>query len=131
MTIGSHNAGTEGTLGSLVAIAEQASPVDTGEGQPLSNASSGAIRWDYPPRRFRALAVVEEDEEGMCAAFSPSLPGAAGEGRTPEEALESLRESMAGCIEEYLGSQHPIPWVRDPVIESEAVLVSRWIDIDA
>ena len=80
-------------------------------------------------RRFRALGVVEKDEEGGFVSHSPSLPGAVSQGDTADEALVNLHEAIAGCIESYLEEGEEIPWVREATFEGEAV-VTKWIDID-
>ncbi len=82
-----------------------------------------------PGKRFRALAVVQKDEEGSYYSFSPSLPGAGSQGETPEKALASLEEAIAGCIEAYLSANERIPWVTDPVFEGPGI-IKRWIDIN-
>jgi predicted RNase H-like HicB family nuclease len=44
-------------------------------------------------------AVVEQDAEWFIA-YSPELPGANGQGKTKEEALESLSEAIALILED-------------------------------
>ena len=44
-------------------------------------------------------AVVEQDQ-GWHIAYSPEVPGANGQGRTKEEALESLSEAIALILED-------------------------------
>lgn len=44
-------------------------------------------------------AVVERDEDWF-VAFAPEVPGANGQGRTREEALESLAEAIALILED-------------------------------
>jgi predicted RNase H-like HicB family nuclease len=82
-----------------------------------------------PGKRYRALGVVEEDEDGGFWSHTPSLPGAASQGETKEEALENLREAIAGCIEVYRDAGDSIPWVED-VAPSPRAIICRWIDID-
>jgi predicted RNase H-like HicB family nuclease len=47
--------------------------------------------------------VVERDEDGVWCAHAQLRPGvgAHGEGNTEEEALDDLREALAGLIEEF------------------------------
>lgn len=47
--------------------------------------------------------LLEEDESGMWCAHAQLGPrvGAHGEGATPEEAMEELREALIGLIEEF------------------------------
>jgi len=84
-------------------------------------------KWEtYDPGKvYRALVVIEEDEDGVFVVHSPSLPGAASQGRTPEEALENIREALAGCIEAYLEDDGQIPWVHNPGFDGKAVEVDR------
>ena len=49
--------------------------------------------------RNEFTAVVEQDE-GWFIAYSPEVPGANGQGRTKEEALQSLREAICLVIED-------------------------------
>ncbi len=44
-------------------------------------------------------AVVERDEEWF-VAYCPEVPGANGQGRTKEEALESLSEAISLILED-------------------------------
>ncbi len=43
--------------------------------------------------RNEFTAVIEQDE-GWYIAYSPEIPGANGQGRTKQEAIESLREAI-------------------------------------
>jgi predicted RNase H-like HicB family nuclease len=49
--------------------------------------------------RNEFTAVIEQDE-GWFVAYSPEIPGANGQGRTKEEALESLRGAIALILED-------------------------------
>ena len=86
--------------------------------------------WDVcePGTVFRALGVVEVDEEEKYVSFSPSLPGAVSQGDTPREALANLGEALAGCIESYKSDGKDIPWVEVDYFHGEAVLIG-WIDV--
>ena len=44
-------------------------------------------------------AIVEQDEDWFIA-YSPEIPGANGQGRTKEEAIESLAEAIALILED-------------------------------
>jgi len=44
-------------------------------------------------------AIIEQDE-GWFIAYSPEIPGANGQGRTQEEARESLGEAIALILED-------------------------------
>ena len=45
------------------------------------------------PMRNEFTAVIEQDE-GWYVAYSPEIPGANGQGRTKDEALQSLRDAI-------------------------------------
>lgn len=49
--------------------------------------------------RNEFTAVLEQDGEWWIA-FSPEIPGANGQGRTKDEALESLKEAIALILED-------------------------------
>ncbi len=49
--------------------------------------------------RNEFTAVVEQAEDWWIA-YSPEMPGANGQGRTKEEALESLKEAIALILED-------------------------------
>jgi predicted RNase H-like HicB family nuclease len=49
--------------------------------------------------RNEFTAVIEQDGEWM-VAYSPEIPGANGQGRTKDEALESLSKAIALILED-------------------------------
>jgi predicted RNase H-like HicB family nuclease len=49
--------------------------------------------------RNEFTAIIEQDE-GWYVAYSPEIPGANGQGRTKEEAIESLRGAIALILED-------------------------------
>lgn len=49
--------------------------------------------------RNEFIAIIEE-AEGWHIAYSPEIPGANGQGRTREEAIESLRDAIALILED-------------------------------
>ena len=49
--------------------------------------------------RNEFTAIVEQDE-GWFIAYSPEIPGANGQGRTKEDALESLSQAIALILED-------------------------------
>jgi predicted RNase H-like HicB family nuclease len=48
---------------------------------------------------MKFIVSLERDETGMIVAQCPSIPGCVSQGRTEEEALENIREAIAGCLE--------------------------------
>ena len=67
--------------------------------------------------RYRVL--IEQDEDGMYVAEAPSLPGCISQGKTRTEALENVKEAIAGYIESLTAHGDPIP----PTITEEVVEV--------
>ena len=47
--------------------------------------------------KYRVL--IEQDEDGVFIAEVPSLPGCLSEGQTRSEALENIKEAIAGYLE--------------------------------
>jgi len=47
---------------------------------------------------MKLLVILESDETEMLVAECPSIPGCISEGRTEAEALENIREAIAGCL---------------------------------
>ncbi|HEX8853028.1 MAG TPA: type II toxin-antitoxin system HicB family antitoxin [Pyrinomonadaceae bacterium] len=61
--------------------------------------------------KYRVL--IEQDEDGVYVAEVPSLPGCVSQGETREQALENIREAIAGYLESLEAHGEPIP---SPVI---------------
>ena len=68
--------------------------------------------------KYRVL--IEQDEDGAFVAQVPSLPGCISEGQTREEALENVRDAIAGYLESLAKHDEPVP----PAITEEVVEVS-------
>ena len=79
-------------------------------------------------KRYRLLAAVRE-EEGEFISYCLSLPGAVSCGDTAKEALESLREAVAGCILSYRDVGQEIPWT-DASGSKDEYDSAEWIDVD-
>jgi predicted RNase H-like HicB family nuclease len=47
---------------------------------------------------MKLLVTIERDETGMLVVECPSLPGCVSQGRTEAEALDNIREAIAGCL---------------------------------
>ena len=47
---------------------------------------------------MKHLITLETDETGMIIAECPSIPGCISQGATEHEALENIREAIAGCL---------------------------------
>lgn len=48
---------------------------------------------------MKLLVTLEHDESGMLVAECPAIPGCVSQGRTEAEALDNIREAIAGCLE--------------------------------
>lgn len=48
---------------------------------------------------MKFLATLDRDEDGVWIAECPAIPGCVSQGGTREEAMENLREAIAGCLE--------------------------------
>jgi predicted RNase H-like HicB family nuclease len=47
---------------------------------------------------MKLLVTLEADETGMLVAECPAIPGCISQGRTEAEALDNIREAIAGCL---------------------------------
>ena len=48
---------------------------------------------------MKFATIVDRDEDGMWVIECPSIPGCVSQGQTRDEALENIREAIAGCLE--------------------------------
>ena len=67
--------------------------------------------------KYRVL--IEQDEDGVYVAEVPSLPGCISQGQTREQAIENIREAIAGYLESLEAHDEPVP----PQITEELVEV--------
>jgi predicted RNase H-like HicB family nuclease len=70
--------------------------------------------------RMKYRVLIEQDEDGVYVAEVPSLPGCISQGQTRSEALENIKEAIAGYLESLKAHNEPIP----PPISEEMVEVS-------
>jgi predicted RNase H-like HicB family nuclease len=68
--------------------------------------------------RYRVL--IEQDEDGVYVAEVPALPGCISQGQTRAQALENVKEAIAGYIESLKAHGEPIP----PSVTEEVVEVN-------
>ena len=57
---------------------------------------------------MKLLITLEPDETGMIVAECPAIPGCVSQGRTEAEALENIREAIAGCLQARLANGMPL-----------------------
>jgi len=48
---------------------------------------------------MKFATIVDRDEDGVWVVECPSIPGCISQGRTRDEALENIKEAIAGCLE--------------------------------
>ena len=63
--------------------------------------------------------LIEQDEDGVYVAEAPSLPGCISQGQTRSEALDNIKEAIAGYLESLEAHKEPVP----PAITEEIVEV--------
>jgi predicted RNase H-like HicB family nuclease len=57
---------------------------------------------------MKLVVTMERDETGMVVIECPAIPGCVSQGRTEEEALSSIREALAACVEARAASGMPV-----------------------
>jgi antitoxin HicB len=70
--------------------------------------------------RVRYRVLIEQDEDGVYVAEVPALPGCISQGKTRGEAVDHVKEAIAGYLESLQAHGEPIP----PSISEEVVEVS-------
>jgi antitoxin HicB len=68
--------------------------------------------------KYRVL--IEQDEDGVFVARVPVLPGCVSQGSTRDQAVDNVREAIAGYLESLRAHDEPIP----PAISEEIVEVA-------
>jgi predicted RNase H-like HicB family nuclease len=68
--------------------------------------------------RFRVL--IEQDEDGVFVAECPTLPGCISQGKTRQEAVDNIKDAIAGYLQSLKQHGEAIP----PPIAEEIVEVS-------
>jgi len=68
--------------------------------------------------QYRVL--IEQDEDGVYVAEVPALPGCISQGKTRTEAVDNIKEAIAGYVESLQAHGEPVP----PSITEEVVEVT-------
>ena len=68
--------------------------------------------------QYRVL--IEQDEDGVYVADVPALPGCISQGKTRIEAIDNIKEAIAGYLESLQAHGEPVP----PSITEEVVEVT-------
>lgn len=50
-------------------------------------------------KSMKFATIMDRDEDGIWVVECPSIPGCVSQGQTREEALENIKEAIAGCLE--------------------------------
>ena len=61
------------------------------------------------------ITTIDRDEDGMWVVQCPSIPGCVSQGKTREEALENIRDAIAGCLEVRAERGMPLTIETQPV----------------
>ena len=69
---------------------------------------------------MRYRVIIEQDEAGVYVVEVPSLPGCISQGKTRSEAIDNIKEAIAGYLESLQAHGEPIP----PSITEEVVEVT-------
>jgi len=70
--------------------------------------------------KMRYRVIIEQDEDGFFVAECPALPGCISQGKTRDEALENIKDTIKGYLESLKKHNDPVP----PPIEEEIVEVA-------
>jgi predicted RNase H-like HicB family nuclease len=57
---------------------------------------------------MKLLVTLERDESDMIVAECPAIPGCISQGQTEAEALDNIREAIAGCLEARAANGMPL-----------------------
>ena len=57
---------------------------------------------------MKLLVTLERDETGIIVAECPAIPGCVSQGKSEPEALENIREAIAGCLEARAANNMPL-----------------------
>ena len=111
-----------------VAIQEEDALMTVGVDKAEKGLKRLSWKFSEPGKSYRILAGVKE-EGGEFVSYCLNLPGAASCGDSLGEAVENLREAVAGCISSYLEAGKEIPWTKAPGSKDEYDF-AKWIDVD-
>ncbi len=48
---------------------------------------------------MRFSVTLDRDEDGVWVVECPSIPGCVSQGQTKQEALENIKDAIAGCLQ--------------------------------
>lgn len=67
------------------------------------------MNWPMSARAREFEVVLQPEPEGGFSVYVPALPGCASQGETHEEALEMIKEAIAGYLESLEAHGDPLP----------------------
>jgi len=83
----------------------------------------------------KCRVIVKQGENGIFVAECPALPGCISQGKTRTEALENIKDAIAGYVESLRKHDEPIPLAEDreqsQEIEAEKLPEIRCLDCGA
>jgi predicted RNase H-like HicB family nuclease len=57
---------------------------------------------------MKLIVTLDRDETGMIVAECPAIPGCVSQGRTEAEAMATIREAIAACVEARAANGMPV-----------------------
>ena len=57
---------------------------------------------------MKLLVTLQQDQNGMIVAECPAIPGCISQGATEPEAMDNIREAIAGCLATRSANQMPL-----------------------
>ena len=74
---------------------------------------------------MRFLVTLDQDEDGVWIVACPSMPGCVSQGETREEAVESIKDAIEGCLRVRSELGKPLVIEVDEVdyLDQEVVLI--------
>jgi len=70
--------------------------------------------------KYRVL--IGQDEDGVYVAEVPSLPGCISQGQTRSEALDNIKEAIAGYLASLEAHKEPVPTAQSNNLRVRATL---------
>ena len=65
----------------------------------------------HEEKKMKYRVIIEQDEDGVYVAEVPALPGCISQGATRQEALQNIKEAIAGYLESLRAHDEPLPSV--------------------
>ena len=97
-----------------------------------NNAESKTVEYggDWRECAYRCHICLLRDDDGFSAVVL-NLPGVGSCGDTEEEAMQNVREAVAGAIECYKDANENIPWRDSSQEDIPSGSIHKWIIVNA